>query len=382
MNPRSLLIVDLESARATPDPQDVRQWAMSQSVFVSSLIKDLAVERASVRAAITDLAAHPVMFEDELGAQDVSAERAYLEGVATSSIYLGIYGERYGQPLASGYSATHEEFQLAEQLGKRMALFVRDSEVVVDGPQRDFVGGVRARYTTSPFANTDLLKQRVTARLNALATEELTPWVVIGDAAVRASQIEQTAERIVIRSVVRNARVAGMLERYASQRETAPYAGPHGSTAVRVDDVSSSSSSSVSRNVTLTLSPQDDRGGHGGMMFGSYNGVGSEQVFEQALRSSLLGEKPDRMSSFVRVDDPLASVRGLGLPESVIRPIARVLLAETLRRYGVRDGIERFVLGPKQPGGRIFELTWLPTQQYMNAPPLPARGINLKITGL
>lgn len=382
MNPRSLLIVDLESARATPDPQDVRQWAMSQSVFVSSLIKDLAVERASVRAAITDLAAHPVMFEDELGAQDVSAERAYLDGVATSSIYLGIYGERYGQPLASGYSATHEEFQLAERLGKRMALFVRDSDIVVDGPQRDFVGGVRARYTTSPFSDTDLLKQRVAARLNALATEELTPWVVIGDAAVRASEVEQTTERVVIRSVVRNPRVAGMLERYASQRETIPFAGPHGSTAARVDDIRSSSTSSISRIVTLTLSPQDDRGGYSSMPFGSYNGVSSEEVFEQALRSSLLGEQTDRMSGFGRVDDPLASIRGLGLPESVVRPIARVLLAETLRRYGVRDGIERFVLGPAQPEGRIFELTWIPTQQYINAPPLPARSISAKITGI
>jgi hypothetical protein len=87
---RDSLTVDLLAAEVPPAPGDVAQWAAEQSVFVSSLIRDMPDERAAARAAITSFGAQPVMFEDELGAQDVSAEAAYLDGLARSSIYLGI----------------------------------------------------------------------------------------------------------------------------------------------------------------------------------------------------------------------------------------------------------------------------------------------------
>lgn len=67
----------------------MRAWASGRRVFVSSLITDMPNERAAVRAAIESVGATAVMFED-LGAQDISAERAYLSGVRSSEIYVGV----------------------------------------------------------------------------------------------------------------------------------------------------------------------------------------------------------------------------------------------------------------------------------------------------
>ena len=88
---------------------DVRAWAAGRRVFVSSLITDMPAERSAVRAAVEELGAVPVMFED-LGAQDVAAEQAYLSGVRSSDVYVGMWGNRYGVRMADGYSATHAEF--------------------------------------------------------------------------------------------------------------------------------------------------------------------------------------------------------------------------------------------------------------------------------
>jgi len=62
-----------------------------------------------------------VMFED-LGAQDISAEQAYLSGCAVSDVYMGIWGHRYGVRMPDGYSATHAEFLEAERNGLRLCL--------------------------------------------------------------------------------------------------------------------------------------------------------------------------------------------------------------------------------------------------------------------
>src|SRR5664280_3291769 len=117
------LLVDQRSASLAASEVDVRVWASGRRVFVSSLITDMPGERSAVRAAIEAVGATPVMFED-LGAQDVSAEHAYLSGVRSSEVYVGMWGPRYGVRMLDGYSATHAEFVEAERNGLRLCLFV------------------------------------------------------------------------------------------------------------------------------------------------------------------------------------------------------------------------------------------------------------------
>jgi len=73
--------------------------------LVSSLITDMPEERAAAREAIEGVGATPVMFED-LGAQNVSAAEAYLSGVRSSDVYVGMWGPRNGVRMPDGYSAT------------------------------------------------------------------------------------------------------------------------------------------------------------------------------------------------------------------------------------------------------------------------------------
>ena len=54
----------------------------------------------------------PFLFE-ELPAQDMSAQRAYLEQAAKSEVYLLLVGERYGYQDAEGISPTEREYDTA-----------------------------------------------------------------------------------------------------------------------------------------------------------------------------------------------------------------------------------------------------------------------------
>lgn len=101
------LLVDLSQAPA-PDENDVKAWAAAQSVFVSSVMGGMTAERQAVVAGVRQFGSRPIWFED-FGGMDDDPEDAYVGQVASSTIYLGILGRRYGTPLKSGYSATQAE---------------------------------------------------------------------------------------------------------------------------------------------------------------------------------------------------------------------------------------------------------------------------------
>ncbi len=96
---------------------------MARRVFISSVMRDFTAERTAAKEAITRLRLQPVMAED-FGAQPFSSQLACLEGVRSSDIYLGIYGERYGYVApTSGLGATEEEFQEARRRGMDILCF-------------------------------------------------------------------------------------------------------------------------------------------------------------------------------------------------------------------------------------------------------------------
>lgn len=368
MTSRAALTVDLQAANARASDSEIAHWAAGQSVFVSSLIGDMLAERKAARDAVTGLGARPVMFEDELGAQDVPADRAYLDGLAVSTIYLGIYGDRYGQPLANGYSATHDEFRHADNRNTRMALFVRNPFTGAEGPQRDFVGGIRARYTTGGYTDADNLGARVEDRLITMATDELTPWVILGDTAFRAESIVTRDTAITIRALIRSGRVAEIIQGYLNAGRDVAYAGPHDSAQARVDSVSSEATSAGSRTLEVVLRRLQDRGGSSHLFGMTVNGVGPEEVLERALRGALFGDPVDSVFSIGTIPDPLAVLWTTQLPDAVLRSLTYVLLSETLREVGIPGGASRFVLGPAKSEGRFLELSWYPVARYSNRP--------------
>ena len=123
---------------------------MSRRVFFSSVMRDFGTERQAAKEAIVRLRHQPVMAED-FGAQAVSSQRACLEGVRSSDIYVGIYGERYGWVApTSGLGATEEEYQEARRRGMPILCFEKDGPK--DARQAEFLQRIKEYETGNAIA--------------------------------------------------------------------------------------------------------------------------------------------------------------------------------------------------------------------------------------
>ena len=368
------LLVDLSPA-PPPDDGEVRAWAGSQSVFVSSVMAGMSAEREAAVSAITKVGARPLLFE-AFGGMDDDPEDAYLGNVASSDIYVGILGARYGKPLKSGYSATHAEYNEAVRRGLRVSVW--SAHEGLGGRQRDFLEDVRVFQTTGTYTSTEDLAGRVEQRLRVIAAESLAPWVKIGNAVCRATKVQDDGQRVMVTAVVRDSTVAANLEnrrpsnafaRHAETRITWP-----GSTArVRVAAVTSETSSSRAKTVTVnaTRLPED----HSSLLEVSLEGRSPEDLTELALRIALFGEPNPlgAMSFMASAQDPLPALEGLGASEDAFAQIAGLLITEELIGRRGADHISAFRLGPTRAGSRRLLLGWFPRRRYVNVEPMERR---------
>jgi len=189
------LVVDrMSSARRLTD-EELRAWAQTQAVFISSVMTELATERRLLASMITKPGATPVLFED-FGGRDQDAQEAYLSGVARCDIYLGVVADRYGAITPTGRSATHQEYREAVRLDKRISVWVRDQSANRQGDARDFVDEVRVFHTSGSFTDPEDLVRRVRARLVEVAAEDLAPWVKLGAVVFRADRITDRGSQV------------------------------------------------------------------------------------------------------------------------------------------------------------------------------------------
>jgi predicted HTH transcriptional regulator len=98
-------------------------------IFVSSVQKELQAERYAVRDFVhgNDLLRQffrVFLFED-LPPSDQQPDNVYLDEVARSSIYLGIFGNEYGREDNDGVSPTEKEFDAAAYGQKRRLILVK-----------------------------------------------------------------------------------------------------------------------------------------------------------------------------------------------------------------------------------------------------------------
>jgi hypothetical protein len=376
------LLIDQRSASLAASEEDVRAWASGRRVFVSSLITDMPDERAAVREAIESVGSTAVMFED-FGAQDISAEQAYLSGVRSSEIYVGMWGSRYGVRMPDGYSATHAEFLEAERVGLRLCLFVHgEAGGEMDGSQRDLIQGVRNLYTTSPWSDPADLGRRVRRRLEELAAEELAPWVRVGRTLFRAREITDDGKTISLTAAVRSDAVHAELVRLRDSRTGgAPFASSHTALPAQIVELSTRTVSTIGHDERLTLVTQEQRGSN---MRASINGVSADDVVQRALSDGLFGTSRlgQQMGWLARPIDPLEPLRGLGLDDGVLRPVARLLFAERLITEQAASRIDSFTLGPSHQGARRLRATWTPPQVYVNQPDPEPVSIDGTVSGL
>ncbi len=130
--------------------------------FVSSRMKELASERAALKAALAELGIDAFVFEDDAGARAQGIRDTYLDELDAADLYIGLFGRGYG-------AYTVEEFEHAQALGLDCLVYEKH-----DGSPReaalqaflDRVGHVETGTVTPGwFADTDELLRRLPAAI-------------------------------------------------------------------------------------------------------------------------------------------------------------------------------------------------------------------------
>ena len=151
-----------ESVIRTPD-QRLR-------VFVSSTLRELAAERAAVRAAIERLRLAPVMFE--LGARPHPPRELYRAYLAQSDVFVGIYADSYGWVAPDEeVSGLEDEYNLAPPEMPKL-IYIKKSEHR-EARLEELIARIRTDDTAAylPFEDADELGQRVAGDLASLLAE-------------------------------------------------------------------------------------------------------------------------------------------------------------------------------------------------------------------
>jgi hypothetical protein len=368
------LAVDTRATDVRVPDSELYAWASERSVFVSSLIGDMRAERAAVRKAIEDFGARPVMFEHDLGGQDVTADVAYLDGVLASDIYVGVFGPRYGVPLSSRYSATEAEFLEAESRGLRMALFVQEPA--------DFVGGMRNAYTTSPWSESGDLAERVRRRLIQIASEDLAPWVRLGNLVFRVREIEHNGSDVRLVADIRSpAMHVAIQDIAANRRSDLTLVAPGVMARVQAVRLSTQTQSTTTHRETIDLRITGQVASE--VSFGTVHSDGRAwnpaELTEAMLSDALVGTSMSPRNLWMQQQaDPLEPMRGLKLPESAVRPIAELLVTEFLAKAGAVRVLERFRLSPRRGESRTVEVDWVQSAQARSG----SAGSRMSVKGL
>jgi hypothetical protein len=373
------LSIDVGAAARPLEDEEFRVWAQDQTVFLSSVMGELAGERRGVAVALEALGMRVRWFED-FGGRDDSAEDAYLTEVRASTVYLGLLGDEYGSMLPSGeyqgFSATHAEYLEARARGKRISFWVRTGVDQREGHARKFLNELYLWHVTGNFADATELTRKVEKRLREMAAEDLAPWVKLGDVVVRAARVRASARELIVESRVYDQGVLRQLEQLAGDGMwpgRSEFRVTYGSRSgiARGAELTTETTSSAFTNVTVTFPVEWTTGGDS--MAPGTTGYSAEDLTEVSLKAGLLGEalprELDGMSFLVQPEDPLAELQTLSLPEGAVPALARLLVVEYLVGSRRASAVEGFALGPSHRGERHLQLTWREPERYSNVAP-------------
>lgn len=128
-------------------------------IFISSVQKEFAQERAALRDYLRGDALmrrffEPFLFE-EAPAADRRVDEVYLDEVSRCDIYVGLFGYEYGVEDAEGIAPTEREFNRATELGKPRLIYVKGADDKTKHPKmqalirRASPQLIRRRFSTS-----------------------------------------------------------------------------------------------------------------------------------------------------------------------------------------------------------------------------------------
>lgn len=148
-------------------------------IFISSVQKEFTDERRALLDFIQgDALLHrfcDVFLFEDAPASDKPPDGIYLDEVASCDIYLGIFGNRYGNIDAHGVSPIHREFQEATRLDKYRIVYIKGAEDSLREPKMQaLINDASMVLNRKRFATTSELVSGVYASLvEYLAKREL-----------------------------------------------------------------------------------------------------------------------------------------------------------------------------------------------------------------
>ena len=360
--------------RSPPEPlttAELRSWMSGQTVFVSSVIAGMTAEREAVRAAVEGMGGRVLMFE-RLGGRDDDAETAYLTGVRSSDVYVGILGERYGKPEPTGYSPTHTEYNEAIETGLRISVWATTGEM--DGRQRDFLEEVRTFHTTGSYSSPDDLGGGLERRLTEVASAAGSPWCKIGPVLFRARRYTDDGARITVEGSVRDDSILTELESLRPNswhaKQSSRITCTRRTHAVEIDAVIVEATAGRSRLVRIEATKSRERLSDRLLLDVAFENRSPDDLTELALRVALLGEPNPLgpMAFMAEMDIPMPDLDQLGLDEDSFTGAAEVLLVESLVGSGRVARVSALQIGPTR-SGRPIRLEWVAPRRYSNVAP-------------
>jgi predicted HTH transcriptional regulator len=145
---------------------------MKQSIFISSVQKELTEERRALKSYILGDALLSRFFDvflfEDMPAADRRADKVYLDQVDRCDVYLGLLGDEYGYEDDQGLSPTEREFDRATAAGKQRLIFVKGENDDARHPKMQALvrkaGGqlIRRRFNSIPELTTAVYASLVT----------------------------------------------------------------------------------------------------------------------------------------------------------------------------------------------------------------------------
>ncbi len=151
-------------------------------IFVSSVQGEFAEERATLRDYVRDDVLLRRFFDvflfEDAPAVDRSPDHLYLSEVERSDIYLGLFGNEYGNEDDAGVSPTEREFDHATRVGSHRLIFVKSVDDRARHPKmRELIAKAQASLIRKRFNATAELTAGVYAALvEHLETKEMIRW--------------------------------------------------------------------------------------------------------------------------------------------------------------------------------------------------------------
>ena len=360
--------------RSLPEPlttAELRAWMSEQTVFVSSVIAGMTAEREAVRGAVEGMGGKALLFE-RLGGRDDDAETAYLTGVRSSDIYVGILGERYGKPEPTGYSPTHTEYNEAIKAGLRISVWATTGEM--DGRQRDFLEEIRTFHTTGSYSSPGDLSEGLKRRLMEVASAASSPWCKVGPVLFRARRYSDDGTRITVEASVRDGDTLAELEGLRPDnwhgKQSSHITCTGRTHAVEIGAVVVEATAGRSLLVRIEATKSREMHSDTGLLNVAFGNRSPEDLTELALQVALLGEPNPLgdMAFMAKMDNPIPDLEQMGLDEDSFAGAAEVLLVESLVSSGRVERITALQIGPAR-SGRPLRLEWIAPRRFSNVAP-------------